>query len=104
MLSADVTHVLQKADVSIFNPKSNKRYWQLEKAQQIALTYRSGETPVGVVTGAMREDQRIVVTTLGRLHMVEVNMQTTVFVGNSTARRYGDFIYTLRGYARKYEF
>lgn len=98
-------HAAASADfvIAIYNPKSKKRHWQLEKAQQIALTYRSGETPVGVVTSAMREDQRIAVTTLDRLHMVEVNMQTTVFVGSSTTRRYGDFIYTLRGYGRKYE-
>jgi precorrin-3B methylase len=31
----------------IYNPKSKKRHWQLQKAQQIALTYRSGDTPVG---------------------------------------------------------
>lgn len=98
-------HAAASADfvIAIYNPKSKKRYWQLAKAQQITLKYRSGETPVGVVTSAMREDQSIAVTTLDRLHMVEVNMQTTVFVGNSTTRRYGDFVYTLRGYGRKYE-
>jgi precorrin-3B C17-methyltransferase len=89
--------------IVIYNPKSKKRYWQMEKAQQITLKYRSGETPVGIVTSAMREDQSIAVTTLGRLHTVEVNMQTTVFVGNSTTMRYGDFLFTLRGYGKKYE-
>jgi precorrin-3B C17-methyltransferase len=87
----------------IYNPKSKKRHWQLEKARQITLEYRSGETPVGIVTGAMRENQSVAVTTLDRLHMVEVNMQTTVFIGNSTTRLFGDFLYTLRGYGRKYE-
>ena len=29
-------------------------------------------------------------------------MQTTVFIGNSTTAQYGDFLYTLRGYGKKY--
>ncbi|MDZ7596704.1 MAG: precorrin-3B C(17)-methyltransferase [Desulfobacterales bacterium] len=87
----------------IYNPKSKKRNWQLEKARQIALAYRAPETPVGIVTSAMRKEQRIALTTLGDLHTAEVDMQTTVFIGNSTTTRYGDFMYTLRGYAGKYE-
>jgi precorrin-3B C17-methyltransferase len=86
----------------IYNPKSKKRHWQLEKAQQIILNYRSGDTPVGIVTKAMRNDQQIEITTLADLHNADVNMQTTVFVGNSTTARYGDFLFTLRGYGKKY--
>jgi precorrin-3B C17-methyltransferase len=86
----------------IYNPKSKKRHWQLERAQQIALEHRAPETPVGIVTGAMRDDQRIAVTSLGLLHKADVNMQTTVFIGNSTTTRYGDFVFTLRGYGKKY--
>ena len=87
----------------IYNPKSKKRSWQLEKAQQIALGYRSPQTPVGIVVGAMRRNQRITITTLGQLHTAEVDMQTTVFIGNNSTRRYGDFLYTLRGYGERYE-
>jgi precorrin-3B C17-methyltransferase len=86
----------------IYNPKSKKRNWQLEKARQVALAYRAPETPVGIVTGAMRKEQRIALSTLGELHTAEVDMQTTVFIGNSTTTRCGDFLYTLRGYAGKY--
>ncbi|MEJ2155897.1 MAG: precorrin-3B C(17)-methyltransferase [Desulfobacteraceae bacterium] len=89
--------------MAIYNPKSKKRHWQLEKAQQIVLRHRNENTPVGVVTGAMRRDQRIAITTLGRLHQVDVNMQSTVFIGNSTSTRYGDFIITPRGYGAKYD-
>ena len=98
-------HAAAGADfvLAIYNPKSKKRNWQLEAAQQIALNYRSPRTPVGIVAGAMRRNQRITVTTLEQLHAAEVDMQTTVFIGNSTTRRYGDFLYTLRGYEEKYE-
>jgi precorrin-3B C17-methyltransferase len=98
-------HAVAKADfvMVIYNPKSKKRDWQLVKTQYIALAYRSEDTPVGIVTGAMRENQCICVTTLGDLHNAEVGMQSTVFIGNSTTARYGDFLYTLRGYGMKYK-
>jgi precorrin-3B C17-methyltransferase len=97
-------HAASQADfvIVIYNPKSKKRHWQLHKAQQIALNYRNGKTPVGIVTGAMRDDQQIGITSLDRLHTAEVNMQTTVFIGNSTTAHYGDFLVTLRGYRDKY--
>jgi precorrin-3B C17-methyltransferase len=86
----------------IYNPKSKKRDWQLTKAQQIILGHRAGATPVGIVTGAMRPEQRIVLTTLDQLHAAAVDMQTIVFIGNGATRRWGDFIFTPRGYGHKY--
>jgi precorrin-3B C17-methyltransferase len=86
----------------IYNPKSKKRDWQLQKAQEIILKYRTAETPVGIVTGAMRDNQKITIATLDGLHKAAVDMQSTVFVGNLTTTRYGDFLYTLRGYGEKY--
>jgi precorrin-3B C17-methyltransferase len=88
--------------IVIYNPKSRKRDWQLARAREIIMAHRDGATPVGVVTCAMRPGQRVVLTTLARLHEVPVDMQTTVFVGSSTTRRWGDFIFTPRGYERKY--
>ena len=97
-------HAAAGADfvIVIYNPKSKKRDWQLNKAQKIILNYRGPETPVGIVTSAMRPDQRIAVTTLELLHHAEVNMQTTVFIGNAASGCYGDFLYTRRGYEGKY--
>jgi precorrin-3B C17-methyltransferase len=84
--------------VVLYNPKSKKRTWQLESAQKILLKYRDRSTPVGIVTGAMRENQKIRIIPLAELHRAEVDMQTTVFVGNSTTDRYLDFMVTPRGY------
>jgi precorrin-3B C17-methyltransferase len=88
----------------IYNPKSKKRHWQLDKAQQIILKYRGENTPVGIVASAMREDQRVEITTLGHLHQAKVNMQTTVFIGNGSSERFGEFFVTPRGYGGKYGF
>jgi precorrin-3B C17-methyltransferase len=88
--------------IVLYNPKSKKRSWQLERAQQIILNYRRPDTPVGIVVGAMRRNQNIDIVPLNKLHEADVNMQTTVFIGNSTSRRYLNFMYTPRGYSKKY--
>ena len=89
--------------IVLYNPKSKKRTWQLERAQNIILKHRDKNTPVGIVFRAMREQQNIEIVTLENLHSAAVNMQTTVFIGNSNSIKYLDFMYTPRGYAKKYE-
>ncbi len=88
--------------IVIYNPKSKKRDWQLNAAQQIILRHRSPDTAVGIVTGAMRENQAITIVPLSQLDQAEVDMQTIVFVGNSHTVRHGNFLITPRGYAQKY--
>ncbi len=89
--------------VVLYNPKSKKRTWQLERAQQILLKYRDGRTPVGVVVSAMRDTQQVRIAALEDLHREYVDMQTTVFIGSSASSRYLDFMVTPRGYAGKYD-
>ena len=88
--------------IVLYNPKSKKRDWQLERAQKIILGHRDKNTPVGIVSRAMRERQNIEIIPLDSLHRADVDMQTTVFIGSSTSGEYMDFMYTPRGYAKKY--
>ncbi len=88
--------------IVIYNPKSRRRSEHLERAQAIILAHRDPSTPVGVVTGAMRDNQRVTLTTLGELHRAAVDMQTTVFVGNASTFTYDGRMITPRGYAKKY--
>ncbi len=88
--------------IVIYNPKSKKRTWQLQKAQELILAHRDGATPVAVVTGAMRDNQHIAFTRLDQLHTATVGMQTVLFIGSSASVRYMDFIFTPRGYTDKY--
>lgn len=89
--------------IVLYNPKSKKRDWQLQRAQQVILEHRDGRTPVGIVTSAMRREESIRITTLAHLHKAPVNMQTTVFIGNSSTKQWGEVMYTPRGYGAKYE-
>jgi len=89
--------------IVIYNPKSKKRDWQIKKAQELILEHRDGTTPVAIVTGAMRENQNISFTTLDQMDTADIGMQTVVFIGSSTSLRYLDFLFTPRGYGKKYE-
>lgn len=89
--------------IVIYNPKSKKRRWQLEKAQNIILKHRSGDTPVGIATNIMRDGESVEIIALKNLNTARVNMLTTVFVGNSHTSVYQGFMVTPRGYQRKYQ-
>ena len=52
---------------------------------------------------ATREDERIIVTALGSVPFEEVDMQSTIIVGNSRTFVWDGRMVTPRGYADKYE-
>jgi precorrin-3B C17-methyltransferase len=89
--------------VVFYNPKSKRRNWQLEKAGEILLRHRDGNTPVGIVSRAMREGEEVSIVPLARLNEAPVDMQTIVFVGSSASSTYSGYMVTPRGYAEKYE-
>jgi precorrin-3B C17-methyltransferase len=89
--------------VVLYNPKSKRRRDHLRRAQEILLAHRDPETPAGIVRSAMRDNQSVDIVPLKALHRAEVDMQTTVFIGNRTTRRYLDFMLTPRGYSGKYD-
>ncbi|ABG03613.1 precorrin-3 methyltransferase [Rubrobacter xylanophilus DSM 9941] len=85
--------------VSLYNPRSGGRGWQLERARRILLERRPPETPVGVVRNAFREGQRVALTSLGSLRTGEADMNTIVVVGSSRTRVRAGRMVTPRGYA-----
>jgi precorrin-3B C17-methyltransferase len=89
--------------VALYNPRSRKRDWQLLKARRILLEHRSGQTPVGIVREAYRPEQRITLTDLQHLeeHCQNVDMVTTVVIGNSTSYLHQGSLVTPRGYGQK---
>jgi precorrin-3B C17-methyltransferase len=88
--------------IVLYNPKSKKRTGHIDRARELILAHRAPSTPVGIVTAATRENEAIAITTLERLPEAEINMQSTVIVGNSKTFQWRDFMVTPRGYADKY--
>ena len=68
---------------AVYNPKSHGRYWQLYRSQELFLKYRSGDTPVGYVRQAGRDEQEVKVTTLADFDPEDVDMFTVIIIGNS---------------------
>ena len=92
-----------KADfvIVLYNPRSKGRARHMEKAQQILLRHRPAETPVGIVRGATREGEAVIICDLGHMPFDEIDMQTTVIVGNSQSVVWNGRIITPRGYEKK---
>ena len=87
---------------AIYNPKSVGRYWQLYRLQELFLQHgRSGETPVGYVRQAGREDQKVKVTTLSNFDPEDVDMFTVIIIGNSQSYNWQNTMITPRGYYRE---
>jgi cobalt-precorrin 5A hydrolase / precorrin-3B C17-methyltransferase len=84
--------------ISLYNPRSKGRDWQLGKVQKILLEHRPPDTPVGMVRNAYRPTQGVVVTELASLRPEDVDMLTLVLVGNSQTRLVAGKMVTPRGY------
>jgi cobalt-precorrin 5A hydrolase/precorrin-3B C17-methyltransferase len=84
--------------VSLYNPRSRGRDWQLGRVREILLERRPPDTPVGVVKDAYRPTQSVTLTELASLRLEVVDMLTVVIVGNSQTRLVAGRMITPRGY------
>ena len=89
--------------IVIYNPKSKKRTWQLNKACEIVMKYRDGSTPAGIVKSATRDNEKVVLTSIALLNPDDVDMQSTVIIGNSNTYVWRGNMVTPRGYLGKYD-
>lgn len=83
---------------TIYNPKSMERTWQIEKVKEIFLSVRDKNTPVGIVRNAKRADESLVITTLEFMTNHDIDMFSTVIIGNSQSYIWHNKIITPRGY------
>ena len=84
--------------IVIYNPSSKKRHDYLRKACDILLRYRSPDTVCGIVENIGRDGEYHRIMKLSELRDTEVNMFTTVFIGNSQTKVTADHMVTPRGY------
>lgn len=88
--------------IALYNPKSKKRTEHIVTARKILLRHRSPETPVGIVTAASRATEVIRISSLAHMLEEDINMQSTVIIGNSTTFSWNGYMITPRGYRDKY--
>lgn len=87
--------------IILYNPKSKGRVNHISRAREIVMKHRSPDVPVGIVKGAMRENEKVVLTNLERMLDHEIDMQTTVIIGNSKTFCWNNLMITPRGYEEK---
>ena len=89
-----------KTDFSIclYNPSSKKRHDYLQKACDLMMKYKSPDTICGTVSNIAREGEEAHVMTLKELRDTQVDMFTTVFIGNSQTKEINNKMVTPRGY------
>lgn len=90
--------------VVLYNPKSKGRTEHIHRAREIVMKYRGPDTPVGIVRAAMRENEVIVVTDLEHMLEHEIDMQTSVLIGNSNTLVWNNLMITPRGYEKKKQY
>ena len=86
---------------ALYNPRSHKRVGQINAVQEIFLRHRAPETPVGIVTGASRDNEAMLISRLGDFTKEDINMFSIVIIGNSKTRQVGDWMITPRGYQKR---
>ena len=93
-------HAAGMADfvICLYNPSSKKRADYLQKACDLMMKYKSPDTVCGTVAQIARDGETAQVMTLKELRDTEVDMFTTVFVGNSQTKNVNGKMVTPRGY------
>ena len=84
----------------LYNPSSRRRADYLGRACDILLESRSADTVCGWVRNIGREGQEHKIMTLGQLKYEQVDMFTTVFIGNSDTIYTDGYMVTGRGYTK----
>ena len=90
--------------IALYNPASHKRPDYLRRACDILLS--AGKDPAtvcGTVRNIGRAGEEAALLTLGELRDTQVDMFTTVFVGNSQTKVIGGKMVTPRGYLQRGE-
>ncbi|MBO8179278.1 MAG: precorrin-3B C(17)-methyltransferase [Archaeoglobus sp.] len=88
--------------VAIYNPSSRRRRENLRKVLKLIRKFR-GDVWVGVVRNAFRDGERVAIKRVSELEEDEVDMNTILIVGNSESVAARGFMFTPRGYSRKYK-
>lgn len=87
--------------ICLYNPSSKKRADYLQRACDILLRHKPASTVCGTVRNIGREGEESHVLTLGELRNANVDMFTTVYIGNEQTMQLGGSMVTPRGYLQR---
>ncbi|MGI5874578.1 MAG: precorrin-3B C(17)-methyltransferase [Bacillota bacterium] len=87
--------------IVLYNPRSKGRPTLIDEARNIMLKSKAPETPVGLVKNIGRDGEEVILTTLSEMDIEDVDMFTTVFIGNKQTYIHNGRMITPRGYLEK---
>jgi precorrin-3B C17-methyltransferase len=83
--------------LALYNPRSRRRTWQLERVLEVLREHRADDTAVAVVTDAARPGQRVERATLATLDPEAVTMRSLLVVAGDSGRAAGGWLVAERG-------
>ncbi len=84
--------------ICLYNPSSKRRQDYLQKACDLILEHKDENTVCGIAKNIGREGEAGQILSLSELRTAQVDMFSTVYVGNSTTREIRGKMVTSRGY------
>ena len=84
--------------ITLYNPKSSGRPELINEARDIMLKHKRKDTPVLIARNVGREGENYDITTLSEMLDYEINMFSTVIIGNSKTKVLNNKMITPRGY------
>lgn len=84
--------------ISLYNPKSKSRTKQIEEARDIMMKYKDSKIPVLIARNVGRIGENYEITDIENMLNCEINMFSTVIVGNSKTFVKNGKMITPRGY------
>ena len=84
--------------ICLYNPSSFKRHDYLQKACDIMLKNQRADVPAGIVRNIGREGEEYEIMTLAELRDAQVDMFSTIIIGNSQTEVINNKMVTPRGY------
>ncbi|MGI6070727.1 MAG: precorrin-3B C(17)-methyltransferase [Blautia sp.] len=84
--------------ICLYNPSSKKRHDYLQKACDLVMRYKDKGTVCGIVGNIGRKGETARVLSLEELRDTQVDMFTTVWIGNSQTKEINGKMVTPRGY------
>ena len=84
--------------ITLYNPKSSGRPELINEARDIMLKHKRKDTPVLIARNVGREGENYDITTLSEMLDYEINMFSTMIIGNSNTKVVNNKMITPRGY------
>ncbi len=84
--------------IALYNPRSNGRPELINEARDIMLRYKKETTPVLIARNVGRDGEEYTITNLKDMLNYQIDMFSTIVIGNSNSKIIKDKIVTPRGY------